>query len=129
MHEISEKWKQTTEPPSITRINKDYAKKCSNIIPGASQKFLAMAVQGIKPISLKHLDISHEQIRDFWFNQSESTNKQFILNQWDNIIQALKRKVRFPGKRKFIALACGQVSMLHKWKNLDAQQCVRCGFT
>ena len=88
-----------------------------------------MATYGIKPISLKHLDLSREQIRDFWFAYSESTNKNWIVTQWDNIKTAMKHRTRFPGKRKFIALACGQVSMLHKWKKLNAVQCPNCNCT
>jgi len=88
-----------------------------------------MGVYGIKPISLKHLDLSHEQIRDFWFNYSRSTNIDWILSQWENIKITLKNKVRYPGKRKFIALATGQVSMLHKWKKLVREVCGTCGLT
>jgi hypothetical protein len=40
----NEAWKNKVEPNFITRINKDYAKKCAFIIPGATQKFLSMAV-------------------------------------------------------------------------------------
>ena len=41
-------------------------------------------------------------------------------------MSSMKLKVRYSGKRKFIALATGQVSMLHKWKKLAYERCPAC---
>ena len=82
---------------------------------------------GLKPITLRHLDISKEQIRDFWLSYSQSSNVQWVVQQWNNIDNAMRySKVRYEGKRKFIALACGQVSTLIKWKKLDNEFCSNC---
>ena len=56
----------------ITKYNKEYANRCSHIVPGATQKYLCMAAYCIKPLTLKHLDLSEIQVRDFWLSYSES---------------------------------------------------------
>ena len=71
--------------------------------------------------------MSPEQIRDFWFKYSTSTNKIFVLNQWSNIKKALKHpKISFEGKRKFVAVAMGQISTLLKWRKVEGTNCPRC---
>ena len=86
-----------------------------------------MAVYGIKPLSLKHLDLSDIQVRDFWLKYSECTTKRFVVQHWDSICNAMKfKKVTFDGKRKFINVAMGQVSKLMHWKKLASKICPVC---
>ena len=62
----NELWKTRPEPSEITKFNKEYAHRCASVIPGATQSFIAMACYACKPLSLKHLDLTEIQCRDFW---------------------------------------------------------------
>ena len=64
----NELWKTKDEPVEITKINKDYAHRLANIIPGATQPFIAMACYAIKPISLKNFDLTEKQCMDAWLS-------------------------------------------------------------
>jgi hypothetical protein len=64
----NEAWKDRIEPIEISKFNKDYARRSSFIIPGATQQFIAMASYSLKPLSLKHLDLTDLQCRDFWLS-------------------------------------------------------------
>ena len=91
MNVENELWKVREEPTMITKFNKDYAQRCANIIPGATSPFIAMSTYATKPISLKHLDLTEVQCREFWLKYSESNYKDFIRNQFDNLRITIKK--------------------------------------
>ena len=79
-----------------------FAKKAAQITPGFSNTNLSCAVLNVKPISLQHLPLSKESIRDYWLNRSALANAEWVRVQWDNIQVLLKfRHVRFNGKGIF----------------------------
>ena len=58
------------------------------------------ASYSLKPLSLKHLDVSDEQIRDFWLKYTTSCYSDLIVNQFNNIRKVIKKgSVNYPGKR------------------------------
>ena len=104
-------WTERREPGAIKKVNTLFAKKAAYICPGFSNTNLTCAVMNAKPISLTHLRMSKEQVRDYWLNRSVSTNADWVRAQWNNIQLLLKhRHLRFDGKRHFLAVATGQVS-------------------
>ena len=59
-----------------------------------------MASYSLKPLSLKHLDVSDEQIRYFWLKYTTSCYSDLIVNQFNNIRKVIKKgSVNYPGKR------------------------------
>lgn len=100
MTQENELWKEKVEPNELTKFNKDYATRCSYIIPGATQKFIAMAAYAIKPPSLKHFELTDEQCRDFWLSYSNSSYSDFLIEQFRNLRVTIKKgSVDFIGKR------------------------------
>ena len=60
-----------------------------------------MATYAAKPPSLKHLDLTDIQCRDFYLKYSESTYVEFIKSQFDNIRTAIKKgSVNYPNNLK-----------------------------
>ena len=74
----NEAWKHRVEPRIFEKSNSQLSQYINTIAPGLSNNLLACAVLTIKPSSLQHLDMSHEQIRDYWLSKSESSVKPFI---------------------------------------------------